>query len=422
MTSGRYFLGWRMVAVSVIILALLGPNVLSLANLYLNYVAKDIDVTISSFTLANSILHGVGIFFAPLAADLLVSRFKSWHALGILLFAVSFMGYGLAQSIYSFYLLSFIAGIGFQLATLMPVSMIVTNWFSKKRGLAMSIAMTGYGIGSASLSPLVTFSLEVVGWRYTYLIFGASMLAIALPLSIFGLVFKPADMGLKAFGEESDFQDQEEEGTTSAYQINQDSFVKLPLNKTVKQPFFIYLILGSVLVGINNIGGISQFPPFLQTLHGPQKAAFVISTYAFVGIFGKIAMGSVCDRFGIRITNVYQTVLMVATYGFMLASAINPSQYSFPLLAGIFFGLGNSNGTVLLPLVPAAIYSPKDYGRAYGFVQSAKQVGMTTGSVITAAIIQATGGHQSAWLFLGSVSLLAGVFWWLALVESQKFV
>lgn len=410
-----------MVFASILILSLLPPGSVALANLFQNYVTKDLDISISSFALSNSILHGMGIFFAPMASTLLSKEFKKWHAIGILLYGISFICYGIAPNIYIFYFISLFAGIGLQLATIIPVSMVVTNWFVKKRGLAISIAMSGLGIGGTILSPIITNLLETIGWRMTYMLYGGAMLLVAIPLSLFVLRLHPSELNQKAYGEE-ELELENLEHTQELHIEEAEEYVKIPFQETLKQPFFYFLIIGAVFVGINNNAGFGQFPPFLQNIFGPQKAAMVISTYSLIGIIGKLTMGSINDRFGVRVTNIYQTVLMMSTYVMMAVVAMNPSAYSLALLTGVIFGFANANGTILNPLITAAIYSPADYAKVYGFVQSGMQLGMTTGSLIAAGIIQATGLYELAWITIAIISALAGIFWYLAYKLSRRFV
>lgn len=66
---------------------------------------------------------------------------------------------------------------------LIPVSMMVTNWFVEKRGIAMSVTMAGIGLGGTIFSPIVTNLLQNYGWRHTYLIMAGIILVVALPVA-----------------------------------------------------------------------------------------------------------------------------------------------------------------------------------------------------------------------------------------------
>src|ERR1700734_1427592 len=44
-------------------------------------------------------------------------------------------------------------------------SLFLTNWFVRRRGLAMGLAFAGVGIGSMTLLPWVQHMIEQTGWR-----------------------------------------------------------------------------------------------------------------------------------------------------------------------------------------------------------------------------------------------------------------
>ena len=50
-------------------------------------------------------------------------------------------------------------------STRLLISLVTANWFTAKRGLAISIALSGSGFGGAILSPIVSSLIVSVGWR-----------------------------------------------------------------------------------------------------------------------------------------------------------------------------------------------------------------------------------------------------------------
>ncbi len=71
----------------------------------------------------------------------------------------------------------------------------VMNWFVRKRGLAVGIAMSGGGIGQAIIAPFATFLIAEINWRMAFTILGGITLLLVLPLS---QLFKrdPAEIGV----------------------------------------------------------------------------------------------------------------------------------------------------------------------------------------------------------------------------------
>ena len=89
----------------------------------------------------------------------------------------------------------------------MPVSMMITAWFTKRRGLAMSITLAGIGLGGSILAPLVNQFILNYGWRTAYQYTGFIIILIACPVVFFILRPTPESMGLKAYGEDSTIEE-----------------------------------------------------------------------------------------------------------------------------------------------------------------------------------------------------------------------
>ena len=178
------------------------------------------------------------------------------------------------------------------------------------------------------------------------------------------------------------------------------------------------LIAGAALVGIINNGGLGQFPPYLQGLHGAAAGATLISIYSAVGMAGKLILGTINDKFGIVVSTIYATVLSAIAYVLMIGAP----TYSIAVLGAVVFGLGNSVGTVSPPLITSAIYSEENYAKGYGYVTSAVNLGLMLGSLVAASIADATGSYTNSWIVLAIISLVTGALWVGAFLNSRKHV
>src|SRR5215469_7851648 len=78
-------------------------------------------------------------------------------------------------------------------------SLYLTNWFVRRRGLALSIAFSGVGIGSITVLPWVASLIADIGWRAACLRLGILVLVLLAPLNLL-LKRRPEDFGLKPDG------------------------------------------------------------------------------------------------------------------------------------------------------------------------------------------------------------------------------
>lgn len=399
--KNKIFYGWWIVLGAALVLAVMGPASVAVANLFQTPVTAEFGISNSQFAISNSLVLGVGIFLSPyMSKKFATGNFRLAYLFGVFVYGLAYMGFGLAPNIFVFYALSFLVGFGYMSTTILPVSMLVNNWFIKKRGLALSLSLTGLGVGGVIFSQILTPLIANVGWRQTYYIYGAIILLVGLPIGWFVFRPKPEDLNMKAYGFEESPSSVAPEKQAAVADATAAGF-------TMRTPQFILLLIGAVMVGLANNGGLGQFPPVLTDLHGPTRAAMVISIYSAVGILGKIVLGNVNDRFGTAVSTIYASVLLVSAYVMMIFA----SNYTFAIVMAILFGMGNAAGTVAPPLITSAIYQPSEFPTAYGYVQSALQFGMTVGSLFAAGIADATGTYNVAWLALAIASGILAVTW-----------
>lgn len=155
----------------------------------------------SSFTLANTILLGLGIFLSPIVYKKLAKgNMRKIQSISILGFIIAYSSYSFAQKVYHLYISAFFVGIFYLNATIIPARIMITSWIVKKQGLAMSLSMAGIGINGFIFSPAITHFLNTYGWRVTYRLMALIVLLLALPTALFVHRKKTQEMGLKAYG------------------------------------------------------------------------------------------------------------------------------------------------------------------------------------------------------------------------------
>lgn len=409
MEKKKIFYGWWIVLGSVLVTCTMVPLVMSLFSKYILQITSEMGISRAQFTISNTIIQTIGIFISPFVAKKLATgNMRLWQSASVVLFALAYASYSLAQNVFHLYISAFFVGIFYQLATLIPISMMVTNWFIKKRGLAMSIAMAGIGLGGFIFSPLVTNFLMNFGWRTTYQIMALIVLVVALPVTLFIFKRSPADVGMKPYGAD-------EEVSTKAK--SEGGFITLSVTDSRKKLFFWVLVFGIFCNGIINSGALGQFPPALEELHGPALQATIISLYSIVGIVGKLLLGWINDKFGVVVSSIFGCTTFALAFVFMLGG----SNANMLYIMALMFGMGNAIGTVTPPLITAAIYGHEKYGEAYGFVNSATQVGLATGSLLVAQVFDMTGSYQPAWILLLVLTIATLISWIFAYANSRKY-
>ncbi|MBQ5583127.1 MAG: MFS transporter [Ruminiclostridium sp.] len=402
MKQRKIFYGWWVVAGCILVTMTMVPPIMALSNKYLLYVTEDLKISRSAFTLANTVLQALGIFLSPLVTRFLAKgNMRVIQSVSILGYCASYFSYSLAQSPIHLYISSLFLGVFYLNATLIPVSMMVTNWFTARRGLAMSLAMAGIGVGGTIFSPVLTFFLESYGWRASYRLMAGIILVIALPAALFLLRKRPEDLGLEPLGGQP------------AAQVGGGDF-HLPLGRF----FFWLLLIGMLTNGLINAGALGHFPPAMQESHGAAVQAAVISAYSLISIGGKLILGWVNDRFGVVVSTTYACILFGLSFLFILLSA---KSVAMLYAMAVVFGLGNAIGTVTPPLLTAEVFGKENYGKAYGIVNSFTQVGLSLGSLAVASVYDATGTYRFAWVMLLVLTAVTLVSWVGAVLLARRY-
>src|SRR2546426_7885051 len=81
-------------------------------------------------------------------------------------------------------------------------SLFLPNWFIRQRGLAMSVAFSGVGVGSIIVLPWLQVLIGRAGWRTACWALGILVLALLAPLNLL-LKKRPEELGLAPDGDRS---------------------------------------------------------------------------------------------------------------------------------------------------------------------------------------------------------------------------
>lgn len=409
--KGKIFYGWWIFLGSILVTATIIPSVMSMVGNFQIPITEELGISNSSFALSNTILQGLGIFISPfLSKKLSTGNMKKIQSISIVLFAATLATYGLAQKPIHLYISSFVLGILFLTSAMLPIPMMITNWFEEKRGLAMSLAMGGIGIGGFVFSPLVTSWISNFGWRNAYFIFALVILIVAFPVSAFIFAKRPEDKGLKPYGSEN-------KAINSTTKKTESALLTISSKEARMKPFFFILLLGMVCNGLINTAALMQFPPAVINLHGVTTKAAIVSLYSIIGVFGKILIGWINDKFGLISAILFGGTAFTLSFISMLFG----ENIQFIYMMAICLGLGMAIGNVLPPLITSEVFGKDKYGDMYGYVNSTLQIGLSLGSLTVASLLDISGTYKTAWIFMTVAAVITVFSWILSYKLSSKY-
>jgi MFS transporter, OFA family, oxalate/formate antiporter len=276
---------------------------------------------------------------------------------------------------------------------------IISRWFVRRRGLAISIVQSANGFGRAASAPLVQLLISMVGWRRSYLVLSAVMAACVVPI-------------VRAFPRgEPDAADRERAGeTVRAAPVAHDWTVR----EAMATPHFWLLFLVYLLTGLGS---------FLVSLHqlafavdmGFDKlyAASVLGTGSLLAVVGTIATGTISDHIGREVSAIL--AYLISIVGVICALFITgPDQHGLLWLHACFFGLTWGARGPQITAKTADLFQGSHLGAILGVISIGTGLGSAVGAWASGLIFDLSGSYRLAFE-LSIVSYVVGcvAFWFL---------
>lgn len=365
-----------------------------------------------------AVLDAAGVFFVPVCDDLGFTRYEmslyltfyfiatifAMPVVGRLIskcninvvLSVSFLLVVLAVAAMGFYHEPWqwwISGIVFGLAGsfifVVPAPILIANWFQKRQGLALGVAMSFSGIGGAILSPTFTLLIESFGWREAYMMAAGIMAVLVLPWTCFVFKLHPEDIGLKPFGWVEDQGSNHNASSVS----HQEAFSGVPLKSALKSvPFwcmFIFAGLIAYFAGFN-----SHLPGFAQSVGFSAMMGSSLLTAVMIGnVVEKFFIGWLNDKIGVQFTvNIQIVMVMLGFCGFIFAHDNLVLLY----VSAFLFGAQNSLVSVSTPLLVRQLFGERDFPEIFTYTRVGTGAIGCLGPMTVASIFDSTGSFIPA--------------------------
>jgi MFS family permease len=325
-------------------------------------------------------------------------------------------GLALAPSIerpWQLYLtLGVLVGGGANMMTYTVHSQFLPNWFVERRGLAISIAFAGVGIGAIVLLPWLQSIIVNAGWRASCWAMGLLVLFGAGPLNLL-VRKKPEDIGLLPDGES---RSRSAAGTRTALNIADPRWAATTwtLARAVRTGRFWWIVLGyfCALVAWYAVQ-VHQTKYLMEIGFTPLVAAWSLGVVSVAGIPGQIVLGALSDRLG------REWIWTAGCAGFAICYAAlialeqvqsNVLLYVMVLSQGF---LGYALTSVMGPIV-VEIFEGPHYGSIFGTITVALIGGGAAGPWLAGVIHDATGSYRLAFVLIIVACLISALAIWMA--------
>lgn len=308
--------------------------------------------------------------------------------------------------------LGVLIGVGSMFLGYTGHSLFLPNWFVRRRGLAMSIAFSGVGIGSIVLMPGLQAYIEHSGWRAACIAMGILVLVLLVPLNLL-LRRRPEELGSGPDGDR----------TLSAASAARHpdnvidkawASVDWTLARAIRTARFWWIALGySCGMFVWYAVQVHQTKYLVEVGFTGAYAGWALGFVSFAAIPGQIALGHISDRIGREWVWTVGCLGFALCYGALLAMRLNPDPALlwFMVLSQGVLGYGV---TSVFGAIPAEIFQGRHYGTIFGTLSVAGMTGGALGPWITGALYDATGNYTIAFCVAIGCSLLSALAIWLA--------
>ena len=333
---------------------------------------------------------------AMLSVDTLCRRLGLRYTMtvGMTCFALSYALFGAARTFPAYCVAAALSGLAYGYGGMIPLTLVVSNWFESRRGLALGLAAAGSGLPTILFPPLVT---EVITrWGLKTALYGEAVLGVLLTLGVFLLVRShPSQVGLTPYTGAKPEQ-------ASAPQAD-----RLP-PAGLRPIHWWAAAVAAFLIGAPSGPGFSHLT-VLYTSCGYDSllVAFLMSYLGVVLMAAKVLYGQLSDKLGSRTANFLVFAVMLA--GFLLCALAPLGSIPLAFAAITLTALGMPISSVTLSVWAGDLSGRDTYQRTVKWYTSAYMLGSLVTGPLPGLSADRLDSYVPAYLLFALMLLIAAV-------------
>ncbi|MAG29952.1 MAG: hypothetical protein CL908_03545 [Deltaproteobacteria bacterium] len=274
---------------------------------------------------------------------------------------------------------------------------MVTNWFEAKRGRALGIVAAGTTVGGM-LAPLLAAALvEALGWRDAMAILGILLFIVPFPVIAFFATSSPEEIGETPDGIAKDDEIAGSQGRLEGPDTT---------GQLLRNPQF--WLVGVVFGFMFSAGAISVAftVPYANQLGIPLVGgAFIVSLRAGAGAVGKILLGSLSDRLGVRPV-LWGVIVVEVVLTRQLIEIRDPTLFT---VLGVGIGFVGGSALPLKSAIVGDLFGRASFASVMGLLQTLALPFSVVLVRLAGAIHDRTEDYAMVFGFTVPIFILAGI-------------
>ncbi len=335
--------------------------------------AQGVSLALLGFALTQPL---IGRLIGRYGAKRIILSSAFFFGLGLLCFSFLVAGLG------SFYTCAITIGVMASGTSPLPYGTIIARWFVRRRGLALSLALSGLGIGGIMLPLLTSSTIAARGWRAAFVLLGALVLGIILP--VVGLLVRetPEEMGLLPDGHAPG-----DHGPAGPLSASAGCSLAEARNTTT----FWAMALGFLLLTAAVQGCVVHLAPLLTDRgFSLTRAAAMVSLLSVGFLPGMLSSGYLVDR--LSAPSVAAGFFSIAIAGFALLWQADSGHGV--ALAAVLLGVGMGAMVQLIPALVGWCFGLRAFSEIYGMLMAAFGLGTVMGPLLVGWLFDMSGSYH----------------------------
>lgn len=398
--------------VGATILGMINQGTSSIFSIFLTDIAEGIHVSIGTLMYAVT----VTTVFAVIGSLLLGTIVEKIGVRKCLILASIMTPMGLliisfAQNIAVVFVACALSGIQLAIGTTATLSILVNEWFVKKRSQMTGIVLGGTLFGCVVMM-FVASRLQVIfqNWRTCDRVIAVTVLIIGLLVNLF-LIRMPEDLRQKPLGWEEAVKETEE-------QIGEITGI------SDKQALRSFSFVAMLIAGIGFSMAcecVNSYGPTFFVTYGMDAltASNMAMIFVLVASVSGIVSGGIAEKFGNKVYVAFLSVALIVGLG-MLSYWPATSEIKLLIAAVAIVGLGAPASSNIAPTVSLEVFGKKAYNTTSSVLVGAGYAGCAMSALLMNVAMAWTGEMKTAYS-IGAVLVIVGlVLTILAIVASPN--
>tara|TARA_B110000014_G_scaffold264053_1_gene263115 strand:- start:3072 stop:4352 length:1281 start_codon:yes stop_codon:yes gene_type:complete len=412
------FYGWRIAFTALVVNAVISAPAYGATGLWIDSLESEFGWSRTQLSIAFSLGQLEGSIAAPIVGYLIDKiGGKKVACMGAIASSIGFLCLSQTVPITEsrdnwldptiFYISYITIMFGVTLGGWIPMTVIINNWFSKNRSLAMSIGSVGFSVGTFAIVPFlaILISAEDVGWQAT-----ALGLTIFFPLLLIPIIKiiknTPEEIGEIPDGKKRFERVDSTTDTPTPIEGNDFS-----LSEALREKVFWYLAVGhgasAMLTSTMMVHLILAFKHQGISL---QTAAFIWGIAMGIGGVSQILGGFLGDRTPKHIA----VCLFGCIQAIGVSVAVLVTNLWMAVLFSVVYGIGFGARAPITTSMRGDYFGRKSFGKIMGVSAMSMMLMTMFGPIFAGRLFDIQGDYKSGFLILAAVGFAGSLIFLLA--------